>query len=82
MDGVEAGRLGAGIEVEMLVLVPEVRLAGEEILDLEGLVGREAPFRQRQVQPGLVGVEGIEVDDDRSGDCRRAAKPGARGGWR
>jgi hypothetical protein len=62
--GVETRRLIVRVEADVLVCVPEVRLAGEKIFDLERFPRLKSPLHQRQMDPGLMGVEGIEIDDD------------------
>src|SRR5215213_10214266 len=62
--GVETRRLVVWIETDVLVRVPEVRFAGEKIFGLERFLRVQPPLRQRQMEPGLVGIEGIEIRDD------------------
>src|SRR5215207_8603176 len=73
---IETRRLVVWVEANVLVRVPEMGLAGEEVLDLERFVGFQTPLRQRQMEPGLMGIEGVEVDDDqhpiRAIGCRLA----------
>src|SRR4051794_34733935 len=63
-DGVETRRLVVRVKADVLVRVPEMRFPGEEIFDLERFSRFQTPLRQRQMEPGLMGVEGIEVGDD------------------
>src|SRR5215212_266689 len=62
--GVETRRLVVRVEADVLMRVPEMRFAGEEIFDLEWFPWFQSPLRQRQMEPRLVGIKGIEVDDD------------------
>jgi hypothetical protein len=64
VHGVEADWFVMGIEADVLVLVPEVGVSCQQVFDLKRLCGIETPVRQRKMEPGLVGVEGIEIDDD------------------
>ena len=44
-NGIETGRLVVRIEADVLVRVPEMRFAGEEIFDLERFLRFQPPLR-------------------------------------
>jgi hypothetical protein len=46
-NGVETRRLVVRVEADVLVRMPEVRFAGEEIFDLERFLWFKSPLRQR-----------------------------------
>src|SRR5215204_5678115 len=63
-NGVETRRLVVRVEEDVLVRMPEVRFAAEEIFDLERFLWFKSPLRQRQMEPRLMSVEWIKIDDD------------------
>ena len=53
-----------GIEADVLVLVPEMRFAAEQVFHLERLAWFHSPLCQGQMKRGLMRVKGVEIDHD------------------
>ena len=75
---------GGGVEDdEVGAVAPLVVDAGEEVLDVEGLVVTDAELLEVEVDPAGLLVVGVEVDDDQDGvGGLYAGRGGASRGWR